>query len=112
VISTWNVCGQIVDERGRQHQKWGEQNHPDAVAFANQFTPLPRLVASSLDARMVCDKRHEKGHGSWLDILIEEVAEAADEAYEGNVEALRTELVQVAAVAVAWVEAIDRRGDA
>jgi hypothetical protein len=42
----------------------------------------------------------------WVDILEEEVAEAAAESDPAK---LRAELVQVAAVAVAWIEAIDRR---
>ena len=75
-------------ERARQDAKWGEQNHDD-------FT--------------------------WMAILAEEVGEVAkaalhhngDEpgvtASEATLSHLREELVQVAAVAVAWLEAIDRR---
>lgn len=47
----------------------------------------------------------------WFAILAEEVGEAAEAALEndqGRGE-LREELVQTAAVAVAWIEAIDRR---
>lgn len=43
----------------------------------------------------------------WLGILMEEVGEAATETFDGNLEDLRAELVQVAAVAVAWIESID-----
>ena len=51
-----------------------------------------------------------EGHRlGYFDILMEEVAEAHDEARDGNTEAARIELVQVAAVAVAWIECIDRR---
>jgi hypothetical protein len=44
---------------------------------------------------------------SWALILLEEVSEAVEAI--GDVTALRAELVQVGAVACAWVEAIDRR---
>jgi NTP pyrophosphatase (non-canonical NTP hydrolase) len=48
---------------------------------------------------------------SWDKILVEEVAEAVEAAANGDLTALREELVQVAAVAVAWIEAINRRID-
>jgi len=44
---------------------------------------------------------------TWRDILYEEVLEAY---VETDWSALRAELVQVAAVAVAWIEHLDRRG--
>lgn len=56
----------------------------------------------------------------WVSILTEEVGEAAAEANEANFRSgknrgdftkLRAELVQVAAVAVAWVECIDGRAE-
>lgn len=73
----------VWDERDRQDEKWGEQNHLDLT---------------------------------WNAILMEEVGEAAQEvlttafgaAAKGHGD-LREELVQVAAVAIAWIEAIDRR---
>jgi NTP pyrophosphatase (non-canonical NTP hydrolase) len=53
----------------------------------------------------------------WLPILIEEAGEVSKEVCDGyhkytgnyNTDALRTELVHVAAVAVAWIEDIDRK---
>jgi len=76
---------EVVEERRRQDKKWGEQNHPP------------------------CE---------WIAILTEEVGEAAEEAlnirfqYENrglSITGLRAELVQVAAVAVAFIECLDRR---
>lgn len=74
----------VIEERQRQDDKWGEQNHDDTV---------------------------------WLTVLAEEVGEAAQEVLtirnpkDGNGHGnLREEAVHVAAVALAWVEAIDRRG--
>lgn len=93
------VCTEVHHERQNQHAKWGEQNHPDG-------TGAPADVAQAQAMRDRCDQSHANGTGTWADILVEEVAEALA---ESDPAALRTELVQVAAVAVAWVEAIDRR---
>ena len=85
-----NVLNDINAERMRQHKLWGIQNHADY---------------------------------KWLAILTEEVGEAAKEALEADAERnagflaqakqyennMREELVQVAAVAIAFIEAIDRR---
>lgn len=51
-------------------------------------------------------RRFKAGRGTWRDILAEEFNEALA---ESDPDRLRAELVQVAAVAVNWVEAIDRR---
>jgi hypothetical protein len=53
-----------------------------------------------------CRELNESDEASWLTILLEEVFEAAG---EEDISRLRTELVQVAAVAVAWIEDIDSR---
>jgi NTP pyrophosphatase (non-canonical NTP hydrolase) len=45
----------------------------------------------------------------WLTILHEETGEAARAILEADEENLRAELIQVAAVAAAWIEDIDRR---
>lgn len=73
----------VIQERKRQDAKFGEQNHLDLT---------------------------------WNAILMEEVGEAAQEILTNQFGAignghgdLREELIQVTAVALAWVEAIDRR---
>ena len=71
----------VIQERARQDTKWGEQNHAPEV---------------------------------WLTILMEEVGEASKEmlktnfSYHRELKSLRSELVQVAAVAVAMIECFDR----
>lgn len=47
----------------------------------------------------------------WLGILVEEVGESATASFAGTLADLREELVQVAAVAVAWIESIDAHID-
>lgn len=79
-----NILREIENERELQDEHWGSQHmHPD-------FT--------------------------WLAILTEEVGEAAQSALHfkfggHHAGTLREELIQVAAVAVAWAEAIDLRGE-
>lgn len=64
----------VLEERGRQDAKWGEQNHSDE---------------------------------RWLAILAEEFGEVAKDVVERR-PGLRTELIQTAAVCVAWIECLDR----
>lgn len=90
---------QVEAERLAQDKKWGEQNHPDGTGSLPQS-----LIAAA--AREACSRAAERGALTWAHILGEEVCEALAEA---DPHALRAELVQVAAVCVAWIEALDRR---
>lgn len=82
---TTDVLQWILDERGKQDEKWGEQNH-------EPFT--------------------------WLAVLMEEVGEVNQDALKAffdspehknkHLAACREELIQVAAVAVAMIESIER----
>lgn len=90
---------EVLGERERQDARWGEQNHPDGTGDLVE-------VADAVFTRQLCDDAFRDGEGTWLHILAEEVAEAFAESDPAK---LRVELIQVAAVAVAWVEAIDRR---
>lgn len=94
----FNVLGDVVEERLRQDEKWGEQNHPDGTA-------QPGSKETADDMRDLCNANAKAGVLTWTDILDEEIAEA----YAETDTKLRTELVQTAAVVVAWIEAIDRR---
>jgi len=96
---TEGVLQEVCDERDEQDDKWGEQNHPDG-------TGGERAKAAADTCRKARQRAFSDEDGTWLHILGEEVAEAFAEA---DPEKLRVELVQVAAVAVAWIEAIDRR---
>lgn len=113
---TWEqVLAEVAAERQRQDAKWGEQNHPDGTgvswpemvipAFGWSSTLQPAHQAAHL-ARKTCQRAAKDGRCTWLAIALEEVAEAFAETDPAR---LRAELIQVAAVAVAWVEAIDRR---
>lgn len=112
------VLQDIGDERARQDAKWGEQNHPDGtgdqehplveLAYYRSSELFERITAGSLAyrAKDATDRAARKGRVTWTAILLEEVFEALA---EDDPSALRTELIQVAAVAASWAEAIDRR---
>jgi hypothetical protein len=101
------VLAEVRDERGRQHAKWGEQNYPDGTGDGRGGLPC-WYRNEAISARQACEHAAKNGTVAWRHILDEEVCEAFA---EDNPVKLRAELVQVAAVAVAWIEAIDRRGD-
>lgn len=90
----------VRDEREAQDRTWGEQNHPDGTA-----TTEMRTFAAEQHRRL-CKEAAERGDVTWRHILLEEVHEAFAETDPVR---LRAELIQVAAVAQAWAEAIDRR---
>ena len=93
------VLDDAREELYRQLEKWGVQNHPDGTGMTGD-------IARADSARYLADFAAEKGSLTWRDILTEEVYEALAE--EDPVR-LREELIQVAAVALQWADAIDRR---
>lgn len=98
-ITTVVVLRDIADERDRQNQLFPDQQIPDGTQsiVMSGIANIIKEMNSRLD---------ERGHLTWRDVLAEEVAEAFS---EEDVDALRKELVQVAAVAARWIEDIDRR---
>lgn len=99
-LVTGAVLQEVAAERIRQRAKWGAQEHRDGThplgfGLGLKVLRLREAVAERL------------GTGStWARILLEEVFEAV---VEKDPARLRAELVQVAAVAVQWIEVIDRR---
>lgn len=95
-----DVLNEVADERLRQDEKWGEQNHPDGTGLDGDEHRADK-------ARTQCEIAAGEGRVTWRHILNEEVSEAFA---ESDPKKLRAELVQVTAVAAVWIEAIDRRG--
>jgi hypothetical protein len=89
----------VRDESVRQDDKWGEQNHPDGTG-----RPFDAEIAAKI--REQCDQATEDGSITWRHILAEEVFESFA---ESDPEKLKYELLQVAAVALQWRQAIERR---
>lgn len=98
-LSTHLVMADIRNERAAQEAKWGEQNHENGTGSEVD-------VESLAEFREHMTLLEKLGHVTWREILVEEVKEVL---VETDLPKLRAELVQVAAVAVNWIECIDRR---
>lgn len=90
------VLQDVRDERARQDLKFGIQRHPNGTSA--KFKPL----ADS--ARNATRQADLNGTNTWYHIAREEFWEAMSETDRA---ALRTELVQLVAVGVAWIESLD-----
>lgn len=104
--ATQQILAEISAERVRQYAKHGDQSRlPDGTGpdIVWSFTGPAAWVAEQ--AKIETDRLAAEGFLTFRTILLEEVAEAFA---EHDPSRLRAELVQVAAVAVQWVEAIDR----
>lgn len=101
-MPTTEILDDLIAEIGRAEAKFGRQyDVPDGTGG----------VAAGMaadDACEDCQDAFAAGLGTWRHILQEEVFEALA---EGDPAKLRVELLQVAAVALRWVDAIDERGD-
>lgn len=92
----------VAAERMRQDLKFGaNRDFPDGTGT----DPAGDVELREL-AQKNCDEAFRAGEGTWRHILEEEFLEAMAETDEVKLE---KELVQVAAVAVAWVEALQAR---
>ncbi len=92
------VLEDVAAERKAQDQMWGVQEFPDGTG--------PEFTTQAEEAKQDCAAAWSRGDLTWRHILTEEFFEALAETDPG---ALRTELVQTAAVAVKWVQSLDRR---
>ncbi|MFG2006036.1 hypothetical protein ACGFNU_43490 [Spirillospora sp. NPDC048911] len=95
------VLADVAAERDAQDRLWGVQEFPDGSApeYGERADEAKRDVAAAWS----------RGELTWRHILTEEFYEALAET---DPERLRTELIQTAAVAVKWVQSLDRRGGA
>jgi hypothetical protein len=111
---------ETLAELRRAWMKFGLQNRPSFAAHLperfhdsqmgtwqsevrNRYYDIP----SEREAKAACNMRFAAETGTWADIFLEEMAEAFGGQDQDEV---RTELVQVAAMALAWVATIDRVG--
>ncbi|MCO5997238.1 nucleoside triphosphate pyrophosphohydrolase [Actinoallomurus rhizosphaericola] len=92
------VLADVAAERAAQDAMWGVQDLPDGTGSEH--------TAAADSAKRDCREAWADARLTWRHILAEEFCEALAET---DPRALRTELIQTAAVAVKWVQAIDRR---
>ena len=95
------IYEQIAAERKRQHDKWGEQNWP---MWGNLNSWECKRIAKL--TKKANNKKIRNGRADWFDILREEMLEAFAETDPVK---QREEMIQVASVAVAIVEYLDRQ---
>lgn len=95
---TFLVLSDVADERQNQIKQWGIQSLADGTG--GEWKP------AADEAKRINAERFDAGVGTWGDVLLEEVFESMAESDPAR---LRAELVQVAEVAVAWIEDIDRK---
>ncbi|XVV02742.1 hypothetical protein ACQPW3_36130 [Actinosynnema sp. CA-248983] len=98
---TNNTLSLVRQERITQDTEWGVQDHADGTG--------PAFAAMLKDWRDHIDLASAFGMLTWRDILVEELFAAL---VEQDPERLARELEQLAAMAVAWREALHRRGTA
>jgi hypothetical protein len=102
-----SVIGEVEDERRSQNAKWGDVTEADRhMPIVGEPEPLD--IASRDIAQCVVKYKSREGTLTWMDILKEEVYELAAEP-DTDWPRQREEAIQVAAVAVALVEAGDLR---
>ena len=97
------ICAEIAAERRRQVARWGRQDHPSVSPDSPES---PAVHAERAEAWKAVNDGRRAGEHSWDAILLEEVYEALAETDDVR---RRAELLQVAAVAAAEIEAIDWR---
>lgn len=115
--TTAAILIEVIAERTRQDGLWGEQNHPsaDPVLIGRPKGCTPQRMCeeyglpSEVKAKAHCQMATNIGVLTWPHILVEEVSEAVSASADGTEAGLRRELIEVMAVAAAWVECIDRR---
>jgi hypothetical protein len=110
--SRTGIFGEVELERMRQDAKWGVQDHKSADP-ALLYDPARMCeeyeIPGEARAKFLCQTHAKRGDISWPYIAVEELSEAVS-AFTVEEDATgRGELVQLAAVIVAWIECIDRR---
>ena len=109
-ITMQKILQEIVNERLKQNQKWGEQNHPSLHPLAPQDNPADiceKWLGIPIEGRIKrwVDDQAKNNLSNWSAIALGEFVECvvAPNDYER-----RSELVQLAAVIVQWIECLDR----
>jgi len=92
------IFQEIQNEREAQDAKFGIQNHCMHNFFDRNFCKMKEKFFREINKK-------EDFRFSWLTVLLEEVYEAFAET---KIEKQRAEMIQVAAVAVAIIEYLDR----
>jgi len=104
---------EVQDERCKQLEKWGVQDHPSVfsdagfcnVGFDNMHMCEAYGLPSEDEAKFQCQTAEDKKELTWAHIAVEEMSEAVN---AKTPKLMREELVQLAAVVESWIDSIDR----
>ena len=111
MVNRMQIFKEIAEERVRQDETWGEQNHSclNQTLINTQRSPSRMCqeyeIPSETRAKFLCKTAFSRGEGTFAHIAVEELSEAIS---AFNVNERRKKLVQLAAVVVSWIEKIDR----
>lgn len=93
------IIREILAESQRTMEKHGEHTHlPNGTG--------QQYVEKAIIARARCNIRMQNGTATWSDILCEEFWESLSESDPAK---LKAELIQVASVAMRWIETLNER---
>lgn len=92
-LITGRVLDEVFEERRSQEKKWGQQNHPGSEYLMILGEEVGEANKEYLEVFFAAKKSQVSGHGLVVDYS-----------------SYRKELIQIAAVAVAMVESLDRNG--
>lgn len=117
-MSRQEIAKEIEGECVRQDQKWGAMrdyfdvdpilmDRPGGVTAERMAEHYE--IPTEYRAQQMCRTAPKNGGDTWVNILLEEFAEAVQAATEKTREDLRIELIQVAAVTIQWIDNLDRR---
>jgi len=103
---TQSILTEIAEERARQDARWGVQNHsPRGGRELNERFGRLHYEEQALMWKHANELDDRHGTMGWDGILLEEVFEALA---EKDPRKIRLEVVQVAAVAAAFINSLDR----
>jgi hypothetical protein len=106
------IIAEILEERGRQIEKFGIQNYPildpmllhrDGIRMCVEYE-----IPSEKRAKQKLEIQLERNKLTYMHVLIEEVSEACE--CGSDVQSLKTELIQCAAVIIGMLESLERNG--
>lgn len=104
-----DLVSKILTERKRQEKNFPNQSLPSGTCVGSEEPQVHLKDAKAQEARTKERVAYlvERGELDWVAVFEEEVAEAFAATTEAE---LRTELIQVAAVTLRWLEDLDRHG--
>jgi predicted house-cleaning noncanonical NTP pyrophosphatase (MazG superfamily) len=105
-VKWYKIFKAIDEERKKQDEKWGVQNHPMREKSLDIMDSDPVPLKEVLENQRRHCRLRISIRKNWFDILLEKVCETF---LEEKPEKQREEMVQVAAVAVQIIEYLDRK---